>query len=124
MSDELTTLETERLATLEAVIDHGLQTFIEVGNALLEIRNSRLYRAGYGTFEDYCRQRWGMSKVHAYRLIDAAQVVANLESNQLVTLPASEAQARPLSKLTPNFSAPSGLSSSIPPPTVISLPNE
>ena len=44
-----------RLAELEAIIETGTQTFVEVGNALLEIRKRRLYREqGYKTFEDYC----------------------------------------------------------------------
>ena len=33
----------ERLRQLEGVIERGLETFIEVGRALLEIRDSRLY---------------------------------------------------------------------------------
>ena len=35
--------------------------FVDVGKALLEIRDSRLYREGWGAFEDYCRDRWGFS---------------------------------------------------------------
>jgi hypothetical protein len=38
-------------------IDGGIKTFIEVGSALLEIRDDRLYRESYGTFDDYCRVR-------------------------------------------------------------------
>lgn len=34
-----------RLEELEATIERGLTTFVEVGLALLEIRDSRLYRA-------------------------------------------------------------------------------
>lgn len=99
--NDITTLE--RLNELELVIEKGLQTFVEVGNALMEIRDTRLYREQFGTFEDYCRDRWGMSKMHAYRLIDAAQVVTNLESNQLVTFPSNEAQTRPLAQLSPEL---------------------
>jgi phage N-6-adenine-methyltransferase len=47
-----------RLAECEAVIERGLATFVEVGNALLEIRDDRLYRETHRTFEDYCRERW------------------------------------------------------------------
>ena len=44
---------------LEGVIQGGLQTFTEVGLALLEIRDSRLYRfGGYATVDDYLRERW------------------------------------------------------------------
>lgn len=70
-ADVLSPTESTRLQKCEAVIEKGLQTFIEVGNALLEIRDSRLYRQDYGTFEDYCRKRWKISRAHAYRLIEA-----------------------------------------------------
>lgn len=41
----LTTTETERLTDLETTIERGLKTFVEVGQALMEIRDGRLYRA-------------------------------------------------------------------------------
>ena len=31
----------------------------------------------HGTFEQYCQERWGMRKAHAYRLIGAAEVLAS-----------------------------------------------
>ena len=68
-----------RLKELEEVIRRGLSKFLEVGEALLEIRNSKLYRqAGHATFEFYCHKRWGMSRFYAHRLIDSAEVVTNL----------------------------------------------
>lgn len=100
--NELTTGEANQLAELETVIERGLQTFIEVGNALWEIREKRLYRAEYATFADYCRQRWGLQQSRAYQLLDAAEVVRNLQSSTIVELPANEAQARPLAKLSPD----------------------
>jgi hypothetical protein len=39
--------ERGRLAELEQVVERGLQTFVEVGLALTEIRDSRLYRVKY-----------------------------------------------------------------------------
>ena len=105
--------ESVELARHEAVIEAGLQTFVEVGSALLAIRDKRLHRATHHTFEDYCRERWSLTRSRAYRLMDAAQVVGNLspigdtpgeveESNQLVTFPQNEAQARPLASLEPD----------------------
>lgn len=67
--------EHQRLDALEDVIEQGRKAFIEVGNALTEIRDSRLYRQDYETFEDYCRDRWQMERAHAYRLIEASEVV-------------------------------------------------
>jgi hypothetical protein len=51
-----------------------LATFVEVGHALLEIRENRLYRDGFTTFDDYCRDRWGFERTRAHRLIEAARV--------------------------------------------------
>lgn len=96
--ETLTTVETTRLTELEIIIDHGLQTFVEVGNALLEIRDSRLYREQYPTFEEYCRERWNFTRMRASQLIAAAEVVSNV--NNCLQIPANEAQARPLTKLT------------------------
>ena len=69
-----------RLRLLEQVIERGLTTFVEVGNALLEIRDSRLYKDSFSTFEDYCRERWGMSRPRAYPLIEAAEIMSNLST--------------------------------------------
>lgn len=74
----LTADESAQLHDCEAVIERGLKTFYEVGEALLTIRDNRLYRLDYSTFEEYCRERWQMSKTHANRLIGAAGVIANL----------------------------------------------
>lgn len=98
--DPLTTPEVDRKAELEATIERGMQTFVEVGLALMEIRDGRLYRAEYGTFEEYCRDRWGISRPRAYQLIDAAVVTTEL-STIVDTLPATESQARPLAALEP-----------------------
>lgn len=100
----LTITEETRLAELEAVIEHGLKTFVDVGNALLEVRDSRLYRKEYSTFEDYCRDRWGMSKRYANYQIEAARTIGNL-GTIVPTLPATESQARPLTSLPPEVQA-------------------
>lgn len=92
--------EKTRFEQLEAIVERGVETFVEVGNALLEIRNLRLYRREFSTFEDYCRQRWQLSRRHAYELISAAEVVSNLCA-MAHTLPSNERQVRPLAKLEP-----------------------
>lgn len=75
----------------------GLQTFVEVGTALLKIRDSRLYRESYTTFEEYCQGRWNFSKTHSNRLIAAAEVIENL--TPIGVIPLTESQARPLTSL-------------------------
>ena len=96
----LTSDESRRLRECEGVIQRGLDTFYEVGNALAKIRDDRLYRIKYATFEDYCRERWRMSKTHANRLIDSSEVIANL--TPIGVTPTNEAQARELASLEPD----------------------
>ena len=93
-------IDTDRLSDLEYVIERGLKAFFDVGNALLEIKNSQLYRNDYDTFEDYCRERWGFAKSYAYYQIGAAKVINNL-STIVDKLPETETQARPLAQLEP-----------------------
>ncbi len=96
---ELTVAECDRLTALEQTIERGLQTFVDVGTALLEIRDTRLYRQAFGTFEEYCRDRWGFTRMRASQMIAAAQVVGNLDVNNCLQFPATESQARPLTGL-------------------------
>lgn len=98
--ESLTTQERSALQSHETVIERGLQTFNEVGSALLAIRDERLYRADYITFEDYCRNRWQMTRQYANNLIAASEVISNLET-MVSILPANERQARPLTELEP-----------------------
>ena len=63
------------LAECERVIERGLKTFIEVGHALAQIREERLYREAHPTFEDYCRDRWEFDASRARQLISAAKTV-------------------------------------------------
>lgn len=92
-ADLLSASEADALRANEDKVSRGLATFVEVGTALAEIRDRRLYRATHGTFEDYCSGRWGMVASRARQLIGAAEVVAQIESVTNVTL-ANEGQAR------------------------------
>lgn len=85
-----------RLAECEKVIERGLNTFVEVGNAIREIRDERLYRESFATFEEYCQTKWGWSRVHAHRHIEAANTAELLP---IGNRPANEAQARELAPL-------------------------
>ena len=87
--------ETARLAELEKTIAKGQKTFIEVGLALAEIRDLRLYKREYSGFEEYCRKKWGWTRQHAYRLIEAAPIA---KSNTRVT---TIRQAVALAKVEP-----------------------
>lgn len=95
--------EARELAALENTIASGVRHFVAVGEALEAVRSARLYRGTHGTFEAYCAQRWGLSKAHVYRLMDASEVVRQLETQRKTSpigdvsvLPINEAQAREL----------------------------
>ena len=95
-------LARKRLDELERTIERGLQTFVNVGNALREIRDDGLYGVEHDTFEKYCRARWGFEPNYARRLMAGAEVTENLRAVPIGTvLPTTESQARPLTKLDP-----------------------
>lgn len=96
----LSEAEQRQLSKFETVIKSELQSFVKVGNALLAIRDGKLYRGTHKTFKDYCRERWDISRSYAHRTIDAAEVVGNLSPIGNI-LPANESQARPLTRLKP-----------------------
>ena len=61
--EDLYSQETE-LALLELLLPHVQKTFIDVGNALLEIRQRELWRAGgHATWAAYCQQVGGFTKI-------------------------------------------------------------
>lgn len=85
------------LESCEAIIEAGLQTFYEVGQALTYVRDNELYRAGYVTFQAYLKERWGFSFSWANRLMSGADVVKSLAATP--TPPASVAVAEELAPL-------------------------
>lgn len=89
----------EALAHYEQVIERGLKTFFEVGQALFAIRNQRLYQETHDTFEAYCLDRWGIQRRRAYQLIDASIVVENVKN--FSHPPQIESHAAPLAQLEP-----------------------
>lgn len=98
MSEAITLQESGDLVRLETTIAQGLQTFVEVGEALVEIRDRKLYRIEYATFADYCKVKWGMSDRRARQLMGASEVVADIAKSGTI-VPKTESQARPLTKL-------------------------
>jgi hypothetical protein len=68
-----TEAEARALTEHEAVIGRGLETFMDVANALLAIEDNRLYRCHYETADAYCRDRWDLGRQWAYPPIATAQ---------------------------------------------------
>ncbi|HEV7925249.1 MAG TPA: hypothetical protein VGR14_07840 [Verrucomicrobiae bacterium] len=100
LTPTLNEAEKRQRVECEEIIRHGWETFVEVGRALSTIRDKRLYRDRYGTFEGYCRKKWEFSRTHAYRMIEAAAVDAVL--SPIGVKLHSESQARPLAGLAPH----------------------
>ncbi|TDE85313.1 hypothetical protein [Deinococcus sp. S9] len=94
-ADTLAPEERVDLAALEGRIRAGWDHFVRVGEALLAIRDRRLYRAEHKTFGDYCEAVWGWSRQRAQQLIDAAATTQTLVSTVGVQ-PENERQAREL----------------------------
>ena len=99
---KLDVAERTRLQELESIVEHGLQTFYEVGKALDEIREHKLYRETHKTFESYCLDNWGIGRRTADRFIAAAQVIEILRPIGL-KIPTKENQVRPLTGLPPEL---------------------
>lgn len=98
----------QALELLEKKVKHHRLSWIMAGEALAEIRDSRLYRCrAIDTFEEYCLRRWELSRRHAYDLIAGFQVAGNCRgvthllslraAVELARLPADE-QAKCLSE--------------------------
>jgi hypothetical protein len=90
--------EDQRLEELEKVIAKGQKTFVEVGLALAEIRDLRLYKREYGGFREYCQKKWGWERTYAHYIIEAAAVVKALPP-KVFTIVNTESQARELAKI-------------------------
>ncbi len=93
--------EKGELAECEGILERGLGTFFEVGEALLKIRESRLYRGTNTTFKQYCQERWNLGHSYAWRVMGAAERMKLLPSDDSLPRPANEFQMRPFLKLAP-----------------------
>lgn len=78
--DVLSVVERRSLEKLEKVIESGVESFLATGSALKEIRDQRLYREGFKTFEAYVKARWSFDRSRAYQLIDASDLKADLST--------------------------------------------
>ena len=100
--EELTIVEKERLEYLEEEFEQLQENFKRGGTILVEVRDSKLYRAEYRTFQEYCERRWGLSQRHAYRLMEAEEIRGDQDvcpTGQTSWSPMPERHARELAKL-------------------------
>jgi hypothetical protein len=88
-----------RLTELELSIDEsrraGLKACLEIGAALREISDSRLYLHDYTTFDAYCQSRWGFTERRAHQYMQAIEIGTRVPIE-------SEKQARELARLEPS----------------------
>jgi len=105
---ELTKHDAERWSICRQVAKDGLDTYWEVGRALLEIKESRLYRAEFATFEAYCEQELKCTKTYANYMVQGVKVLASITPKndnpgcqKQPILPSSTKQTRELAKAAP-----------------------
>lgn len=101
LTTDLTEQETTLLNECEAVVSKGIKAFKDVWGALLEIRDSKLYRKEFRTFDDYCVVKWGLSKNYINKNIKALDALNNLGT--MVPNEMTERQLRPLTNLEPEI---------------------
>ena len=83
-------------------VDHALLVIGDAGEALRELRDSRLYRNTHKSWEHFIREQWpGLGHRHANNLISAAEVRDNLADMKKPTH-LLESHARELSALPPS----------------------
>ena len=69
--------EAADLQRLELTIQTATTWAVEEAQALLRIRNGRLYRATHTNFFDYASQRWAYEHSHVTRLCQWAETINN-----------------------------------------------
>jgi len=69
-----------RLRYLESQIRKGIQ---DINEGMEAIHREQLYKLEYGSFEDYCRSKWGMSRQHAARLMKHRSILRIIDGSDL-----------------------------------------
>jgi len=91
----LTSSQQENFENLEKQIEDNYNAAFVLAAALAQIRDQKLYRAEYKTFDEYCKNRWQYSPSYCYRLLETNSVMADLkEFEDSEVYPRNEAQAR------------------------------
>lgn len=76
VTNKLSDTERTRYFECKDTVRENLIAFFDVGDALKEIRDNRLYREDFDTFEAFCSETYKMKRAQAYRLIAAAEIKA------------------------------------------------
>lgn len=95
-------MSVDEFEAAETVIDRGQRTFVEVGQALIAIRDGGMRHvrdAGFDTFEAYMRGRWGWTRQHGYELIWATEAAADVRT--FLQAPPTFSQALEIARVPP-----------------------
>lgn len=99
-ANRLSARENAALTRFEDIISTAERWRSEAAKALVGIRDRRLYRQAYRSFDDYVRERWGWERSRAYQLCQYGELLTHL-STKVDTTPSRESHARPLYPLAP-----------------------
>lgn len=84
---------------IHAALKTGTEIVLAIGTALDQIRDRKLYKAEFRTFEAYVDNKFSMKRSRAYHLMSAARVIKELQMHFKETeLPKNESVVRPLMK--------------------------
>lgn len=92
-------IEANTLAHYEAIVERHQEGFMAAAEALVAIRDQKLYRQTHDNFEDYCQERWGFTANYARRQITAAEVATQLKSENVPVGTLSERVLREVSNV-------------------------
>jgi protein gp37 len=98
----LSQVEQQDFHRLNEIVSTGMRAGVDAATALFEIRERRLYRAGFATFEEYCQNVHSLTRQYANRLIIAGRVRAEMEtivSKNGLPLPVLEGHLRALARV-------------------------
>jgi hypothetical protein len=98
--------ELDHLRHCEAIVKKGSEVFLEVGNALAEIRDQKLWKhadppegeADYASFDDYRDRKWGFTERHVRQIRQDSDTVNRLDRKHASAI-TSQRQATALSRL-------------------------
>lgn len=102
---ELTTSENRECDQLEEIVDDFQVAYQNAGRALSIIKEKLYYKRVADSFETYVKKRFGYSRGHAYRLIEAYQACLDVKDvmspvgDTLLDPPRNESVARELAKV-------------------------
>jgi len=78
----LTKKESAQLKKCETQIFQSLKiAFYFAGSALKEIRDKKLYRSEFKTFEEYGMGKWQLKRRRLYQLIDASEAIVRINDH-------------------------------------------